>query len=157
MNNKKIIITILSFIILFAISCKSNEDPATAEFKPTDLIGTWSGGGNSFTIDSYRNLNFDYQGVNYKDNAFKHMLDDPAHLIFTTAYNDTNYFNTSNYNIGHIIKVAEFEFNSSSRYDVYIGEIKLIEEYSELNGKTITNKSWDYSGAENTSLGTFTK
>lgn len=43
MNNKKIIITILSFIILFAISCKSNEYPATAEFKPTDLIGTWSG------------------------------------------------------------------------------------------------------------------
>ena len=73
MNNKKIIITILSFIILFAISCKSNEDPA--QFKPSDLIGTWSGWGNSFTIDSYRNLNFDYKGVNYKDNAFKHMLD----------------------------------------------------------------------------------
>lgn len=155
MNNKKIIITILSFIILFAISCKSNEDPA--QFKPSDLIGTWSGGGNSFTIDSSRNLNFDYQGVNYQDNAFKHIIDEPTQYISTTAYSDINYFNTSNYNIGHIIKVARFSFNSSSSCDVYIGEIKLIEEYSELNGKTITNKSWDYSGAENTSLGTFTK
>lgn len=155
MNNKKIIITILSFIILFAISCKSNEDPA--QFKPSDLIGTWSGGGNSFTIDSSRNLNFDYQGVNYQDNAFKHITDEPTQYISTTAYSDINYFNTSNYNIGHIIKVARFSFNSSSSCDVYIGEIKLIEEYSELNGKTITNKSWDYSGAENTSLGTFTK
>ncbi len=155
MNNKKIIITILSFIILFAISCKSNEDPA--QFKPSDLIGTWFGGGNSFTIDSSRNLNFKYQGVNYQDNAFKHILDEPTQYLSTTAHNDTNYFNTSKYNIGHTIKVARFSFNSSSSCDVYIGEIKLIEEYSELNGKTITNKSWDYSGAENTSLGTFTK
>lgn len=157
MNNKKIIITILSFIILFAISCKSNEDPATAEFKPTDLIGTWFGGGNSFTIDSSRNLNFDYQGINYKDNSFKHIPDEPTQYIFTTAHNDTNYFNTSNYSKGHAIKVARFSFNSSSSCNVYIGEIKLIEEYSELNAKTITNKSWDYSGAESTSLGTFTK
>ncbi|WP_302366885.1 hypothetical protein [Brachyspira aalborgi] len=119
------------------------------------MIGTWFGGGNSFTIDSSRNLNFDYQGVNYRGTILS--PDEPTQYISTTAYNDTNYFNTSNYNIGHIIKVAEFEFNSSSRYDVYIGEIKLIEEYSELNGKTITNKSWDYSGAESTSLGTFTK
>lgn len=155
MNNKKIIITILSFIILFAISCKSNEDPA--QFKPSDLIGTWSGGGNSFTIDSSRNLNFDYQGVNYQDNAFKHIIDEPTQYISTTAYSDINYSDTSKYNIGHTIKVARFSFNSSSSCDVYIGEIKLIEEYSELNGKTITNKSWDYSGAENTSLGTFTK
>ena len=155
MNNKKIIITILSFIILFAISCKSNEDPA--QFKPSDLIGTWSGGGNSFTIDSSRNLNFKYQGVNYQDNAFEHFLDEPTQFISTTAYSDINYFNTSKYNIGYTIKVARFNFNSSSSCDVYIGEIKLIEEYSELNGKTITNKSWDYSGAESTSLGAFTK
>ncbi|TXJ57786.1 hypothetical protein EPJ67_03805 [Brachyspira aalborgi] len=155
MNNKKIIITILSFIILFAISCKSNEDPA--QFKPSDLIGTWFGGGNSFTIDSSRNLNFDYQGVNYQNNAFKHIIDEPTQYLSTTAYSDINYSDTSKYNIGHTIKVARFSFNSSSSCDVYIGEIKLIEEYSELNGKTITNKSWDYSGAENTSLGTFTK
>lgn len=155
MNNKKIIITILSFIILFAISCKSNEDPATAEFKPTDLIGTWSGGGNSFTIDSSRNLNFDYQSVNYRGTIL--FPDEPTQYLYTTAYKDTNYFNTSNYNIGQTIKVARFSFNSSSSCDVYIGEIKLIEEYEVLNGKTITNKSWDYSGAENTSLGTFTK
>ena len=153
MNNKKIIITILSFIILFAISCKSNEDPA--QFKPSDLIGTWFGGGNSFTIDSSRNLNFDYQGVNYRGTILS--LDEPTQYLSTTAHNDTNYFNTSKYNIGHTIKVARFSFNSSSSCDVYIGEIKLIEKYSELNGKTITNKSWDYSGAENTSLGTFTK
>ena len=155
MNNKKIIITILSFIILFAISCKSNEYPATAEFKPTDLIGTWSGWGNSFTIDSSRNLNFDYQGVNYRGTILS--PDEPTQYIFTTAYSDINYSGTSKYNMGNTIKVARFSFNSSSSCDVYIGEIKLIEEYSELNGKTITNKSWDYSGAENTSLGTFTK
>ncbi|TXJ58076.1 hypothetical protein [Brachyspira aalborgi] len=119
------------------------------------MIGTWSGGGNSFTIDNYKNINFDYQGVNYRSTI--HLLDEPTQYIFTTAYNDTNYFNTSKYNIGHTIKVARFSFNSSSSCDVYIGEIKLKEEYSELNGKTITNKSWDYSGAENTSLGTFTK
>ena len=154
MNNKKIIITILSFIILFAISCKSNEDPA--QFKPSDLIGTWSGGGNRFTIDSSGNLNFDYQGVNYKYTSM-FIPDEPTQYLSTTAYSDINYFNTSKYNIGHTIKVARFSFNSSSSCDVYIGEIKLIEEYSELNGKTITNKSWDYSGAENTSLGTFTK
>ena len=152
MNNKKIIITILSFIILFAISCKSNEDPT--KFKPTDLIGTWFGGGNSFTIDSYRNINFDYQDVNYRTTF---LIDEPTQYIFTTAHNDTNYFNASKYNMGDTIKVARFSFNSSSSCNVYIGEIKLIEEYSELNGKTITNKSWDYSGAENTSLGTFTK
>ena len=98
MNNKKIIITILSFIILFAISCKSNEDPA--QFKPSDLIGTWFGGGNSFTIDSSRNLNFDYQGVNYRSTIH---LDEPTQYISTTAHNDTNYFNTSKYNIAHSI------------------------------------------------------
>ena len=155
MNNKKIIITILSFIILFAISCKSNEDPA--QFKPSDLIGTWFGGGNSFTIDSSRNLNFDYQGVNYRRTILS--PDEPTQYLSTTAYSDINYSDTdtSKYNIGHTIKVARFSFNSSSSCDVYIGEIKLIEEYSELNGKTITNKSWDYSGAESISLGTFTK
>lgn len=121
------------------------------------MIGTWSGGGNSFTIDSSRNLNFKYQGVNYQ-HAFNHILDEPTQYLSSTAY-DINYSDTdtSKYNIGDKIKVARFSFNSSSSCNVYIGEIKLIEEYSELNGKTITNKSWDYSGAENTSLGTFTK
>ena len=60
--------------------------------------------------------------------------------------------------MGDTIKVARFSFNSSSSCNVYIGEIKLKEEYEVLkNGTKITNKSWDYSGAENTSLGTFTK
>lgn len=130
MNNKKIIITILSFIILFAISCKSNEDPATAEFKPTDLIGTWFGGGNSFTIDSSRNLNFDYQGVNYRGTIL--FPDEPTQYLSASAYSDTNYFNTSKYNIGYTIKVAQFSFNSSSSCNVYIGEIKLKEEYEVL-------------------------
>ena len=120
------------------------------------MIGTWFGGGNSFTIDSSGNLNFDYQGVNYRKTGTI-LSDEPTQYISSTAYSDINYFNTSKYNMGDTIKVARFSFNSSSSCDVYIGEIKLIEEYSELNGKTITNKSWDYSGAENTSLGTFTK
>ncbi len=39
MNNKKIILIILSVLVFAFISCKSNEEPT--KFKPSQLGGTW--------------------------------------------------------------------------------------------------------------------
>lgn len=39
MNNKKIILIILSVLVFTFISCKSNEEPT--KFKPSQLGGTW--------------------------------------------------------------------------------------------------------------------
>lgn len=46
MNNKKIILIILSVLVFAFASCKSNENPeggesAPSPFKPSELVGTW--------------------------------------------------------------------------------------------------------------------
>jgi len=52
MNNKKIILIILSVLMVAFISCKKGTDPT---FKVSDIAGSWSGDGVSFTIDNNRN------------------------------------------------------------------------------------------------------
>ena len=54
MNNKKIILIVLSVLMVAFISCKDKgTDPTT--FKVSDIAGSWSGDGVSFTIDNNRN------------------------------------------------------------------------------------------------------
>ena len=58
MNNKKIILIILSVLVFTFASCKSKKNPegggsATSPFKPSELVGTWKSqadAGTSFTI-----------------------------------------------------------------------------------------------------------
>jgi hypothetical protein len=54
MNNKKIILIVLSVLMVAFISCKNKgTDPTT--FKVSDIVGNWSGDGVSFTIDNNGN------------------------------------------------------------------------------------------------------
>ncbi len=54
MNNKKIILIVLSVLMVAFISCKDKGTDPT--FKVSDIAGSWSGDGVSFTIDKNRNL-----------------------------------------------------------------------------------------------------
>ena len=55
MNNKKIILIVLSVLMVAFISCKDKgTDPTT--FKVSSIVGTWSGEGVSFTIDNNGNV-----------------------------------------------------------------------------------------------------
>lgn len=55
MNNKKIILIVLSVLTVAFISCKDKgTDPTT--FKVSSIVGTWSGEGVSFTIDNNGNV-----------------------------------------------------------------------------------------------------
>ena len=54
MNNKKIILIVLSVLVFAFISCKKGTDPTT--FKVSDIAGSWSGEGVSFTIDNNGNV-----------------------------------------------------------------------------------------------------
>ena len=55
MNNKKIILIVLSVLMVAFISCKNKgTDPTT--FKVSDIAGSWSGDGVSFTIDNNGNV-----------------------------------------------------------------------------------------------------
>ncbi|TXJ43724.1 hypothetical protein EPJ70_10145 [Brachyspira aalborgi] len=54
MNNKKIILIVLSVLTVAFVSCKDKGTDPT--FKVSDIAGTWSGDGVSFTIDNNRNV-----------------------------------------------------------------------------------------------------
>ena len=55
MNNKKIILIVLSVLTVAFVSCKDKgTDPTT--FKVSSIVGTWSGEGVSFTIDNNGNV-----------------------------------------------------------------------------------------------------
>ena len=54
MNNKKIILIVLSVLMVAFISCKDKGTDPT--FKVSDIAGSWSGDGVSFTIDNNRNV-----------------------------------------------------------------------------------------------------
>ena len=55
MNNKKIILIILSVLMVAFISCK-DKGSTNPTFKVSDIAGNWSGDGVSFTIDNNRNV-----------------------------------------------------------------------------------------------------
>ena len=54
MNNKKIILIVLSVLMVAFISCKDKGTAPT--FKVSDIAGSWSGDGVSFTIDNNGNV-----------------------------------------------------------------------------------------------------
>lgn len=54
MNNKKIILIVLSVLMVAFISCKDKGTDPT--FKVSDIAGSWSGDGVSFTIDNNGNV-----------------------------------------------------------------------------------------------------
>ena len=54
MNNKKIILIVLSVLTVAFVSCKDKGTGPT--FKVSDIAGSWSGDGVSFTIDNNRNV-----------------------------------------------------------------------------------------------------
>ena len=54
MNNKKIILIVLSVLMVAFISCKDKGTDPT--FKVSDIAGSWSGEGVSFTIDNNGNV-----------------------------------------------------------------------------------------------------
>ena len=146
MKIKIILITLIALSIAF-ISCKNDEtDPNAGKFKYSDLVGTWTGSGNSFTISSSGYVNFTYSGTTYDnlilDNMDREILEGGV-SSFNSGYSDT----TSQYVDGNTRKQAIFYFHSSSSCTVTIRE----ERYSG----TLPNGSWS---TENTiSVGNFTK
>ena len=52
-NSKKLFLIVLSVLTVAFISCKDKSTDPT--FKVSDIAGTWSGEGVSFTIDNNRN------------------------------------------------------------------------------------------------------
>ena len=52
-NSKKLFLIVLSVLMVAFISCKDKGTDPT--FKVSDIVGTWSGEGVSFTIDNNRN------------------------------------------------------------------------------------------------------
>ena len=145
-NLIKTILLILSITLSMAfISCKNNDKTGNdGSFKNSDLAGTWTSGGNSFTIDSSGNVNFKYQGYTYNENILS--MDMEGYDVWTSSYNSTYNPNT-NPAEGSERKKANFHFGSSSSCDVTIEEHK----YSG----TYPNGSWQ---TQNTiSVGNFTK
>ena len=55
MNNKKIILIVLSVLMVAFVSCK-DKGTAPTTFKVSNIAGNWSGDGVSFTIDNNRNV-----------------------------------------------------------------------------------------------------
>ena len=145
-NLIKTILLILSITLSMAfISCK-DKGSTNPTMKYSDLVGTWTGSGNSFTISSSGYVNFTYNGTTY-DNLILDNMDyefiEGAVSSFNSGYSDT----TSQYVNGNTRKQAIFYFHSSSSCTVTIRE----ERYSG----TLPNGSWS---TENTiSVGNFTK
>ena len=73
-NSIKTILLILSITLSMAfISCK-DKGSANPTMKYSDLVGTWTGSGNSFTISSSGYVNFTYGGTTY-DNLILDNMD----------------------------------------------------------------------------------
>ena len=133
-----------ALVMALSISCKNDETNPTIKY--SDLVGTWMGSGNSFTISSSGYVNFTYEGTTY-DNLILDNMDyefiEGAVSSFNSGYSDT----IPNYVEGNTRKQAIFYFHSSSSCTVTIRE----EKYSG----TLPNGSWQ---TQNTiSVGNFTK
>ena len=73
-NSIKTILLILSITLSMAfISCK-DKGSTNPTMKYSDLVGTWTGSGNSFTISSSGYVNFTYGGTTY-DNLILDNMD----------------------------------------------------------------------------------
>ncbi|TXJ55326.1 hypothetical protein [Brachyspira aalborgi] len=133
-----------ALVMALSISCKNDETNPTIKY--SDLVGTWMGSGNSFTISSSGYVNFTYEGTTY-DNLILDNMDyefiEGAVSSFNSGYSDT----IPNYVEGKTRKQAIFYFHSSSSCTVTIRE----EKYSG----TLPNGSWQ---TQNTiTVGNFTK
>ncbi|TXJ44769.1 hypothetical protein EPJ70_06200 [Brachyspira aalborgi] len=141
-NLIKTILLILSITLSMAfISCKNDETNPTIKY--SDLVGTWNGSGNSFTISSSGYVNFTYGGTTY-DNLILDNMDyefiEGAVSSFNSGYQS---YTIPTNNAPR--KEAIFYFHSSSSCDVTIRE----QKYST------NSSSWS---TENTiSVGNFTK
>ena len=146
MKNIKIIFTYMvvgALVMALSISCKNDETNPTIKY--SDLVGTWTGSGNSFTISSSGYVNFTYGGTTY-DNLILDNMDyefiEGAVSSFNSGYQSYTIPNNNDTR-----KEAIFYFHSSSSCTVTIRE----ERYSG----TLPNGSWL---TENTiSVGNFTK
>ncbi|TXJ50365.1 hypothetical protein [Brachyspira aalborgi] len=142
-NSIKTILLILSITLSMAfISCK-DKGSTNPTMKYSDLVGTWTGSGNSFTISSSGYVNFTYGGTTY-DNLILDNMDyefiEGAVSSFNSEYQS---YTIPTNNAPR--KAAIFYFHSSSSCDVTIRE----QKYST------NSSSWS---TENTiSVGNFTK
>lgn len=138
---KTISITLLIALSMAFISCKNDETNPTIKY--SDLVGTWMGSENSFTISSSGYVNFTYGGTTY-DNLILDNMDyefiEGAVSSFNSGYQS---YTIPTNNAPR--KEAIFYFHSSSSCDVTIRE----QKYST------NSSSWS---TENTiSVGNFTK
>lgn len=142
-NLIKTILLILSITLSMAfISCK-DKGSTNPTMKYSDLVGTWSGSGSSFTISSSGYANFTYEGTTY-DNL---ILDNMDYEFIEGAVSSFNsgYQSYTIPNDNDTRKQATFYFHSSSSCSVTITE----QKYSTASS------SWS---TQNTiSVGNFTK
>ena len=124
-----------ALVIALSISCKSNEEPPA--FKYSDLVGTWTGGGNSFTFGSDGRISFVYEGATYTGSVISSdMGEETSSGVSIYLYNNNELSSNTR-------KSIVLMFNSSSSCDV------TIEEQSYSGGR--------YQNVNTTSLGNFTK
>lgn len=142
-NSIKTILLILSITLSMAfISCK-DKGSTNPTMKYSDLVGTWTGSENSFTISSSGYVNFTYGGTTY-DNLILDNMDYEFIEGAVSSYNK-GYQDYAIPNDNDTRKWATFYFHSSSSCDVTIRE----QKYST------NSSSWS---TENTiSVGNFTK
>ena len=121
MKNIKKIFTYMvvgALVMALSISCKNDETNPTIKY--SDLVGTWTGSGNSFTISSSGYVNFTYGSTTYE-------FIEGAISSFNSGYHSYTIPNDNDTR-----KEAIFYFHSSSSCDVSIRE----EKYS------INSSSW---------------
>lgn len=144
-NLIKTILLILSITLSMAfISCQNNDKTGDdGSFKNSDLAGTWTSGGNSFTIDSSGKVNFTYQGYTH-NGLLLHDMESESYGTGSSIY-DSSYMAATSFSNGNKIQLARFYFSSSSSCTVYIRK------------NTYSSSSKDRQlGVEN-SIGAFTK
>lgn len=139
---KTILLILLITLSMAFISCK-DKGSTNPTMKYSDLVGTWTGGGNSFTISSSGYVNFTYSGTTYDNLIFDNM--DYEFIEGAVSSYNKGYQDYAIPNDNDTRKRATFYFHSSSSCSVTIIE----QKYSKASS------SWS---TENTiSVGDFTK
>lgn len=142
-NLIKTILLILSITLSMAfISCK-DKGSTNPTMKYSDLVGTWTGSGSSFTISGSGYVNFTYEGTTYNNLILDNM--DYEFIEGAVSSFNSGYHSYTIPNDNDTRKQETFYFHSSSSCSVTITE----QKYSTASS------SWS---TQNTiSVGNFTK
>ena len=137
---------VVALVIALCISCDAVTNP-NDNFKHSDLVGTWTGGGHSFTINSSGYVNFAYGSSTYNGDILGYIgMEEESSAIDAFVY-DSGYSDSDSHTNGSIRKLARFYFSNPSSCYVIIE----VQKYSGV----YPNGSWQTEITHQ--LGTFAK